>query len=58
VSTVVEELAATALCTDEDVRTYLGIKTADLDDEDRNTLIRLANAASETFTDESQRFEA
>jgi len=50
-----EELAATALCTDEDVRAYLGIKTDDLSDEDRNTIIRLCNAASETYTTESQR---
>lgn len=50
-----EELAATALCTDEDVRAYLGIKPDDLSADDRNTLIRLVNAASELFTDESQR---
>jgi hypothetical protein len=50
-----EALAATALCSDEDVRAYLGIKSDDLSDEDRNTIIRLVNSASETFTDESQR---
>ena len=50
-----EELSETALCSDEDVRAYLGIKTEDLSDEDRDTLIRLVNSASETFTDESQR---
>ena len=50
-----ETLAATALCTDEDVRAYLGRKPDDLSDEDRNTIIRLVNAASETYTDESQR---
>jgi hypothetical protein len=50
-----ETLAPTALCTDEDVRLYLGIKPSDLDVDDRDVLIRLVNAASETFTDESQR---
>jgi hypothetical protein len=50
-----EQLEATALCTDEDVRVYLGIKTDDLSEDDRNTIIRLVNAASETYTTESQR---
>jgi hypothetical protein len=50
-----EVLAPTALCSDEDVRSYLGIKPADLTDEDRDTIIRLCNAASETYTAESQR---
>jgi hypothetical protein len=50
-----EQLAPTALCTDEDVRIYLGRTVDEVDAEDRDTLIRLVNAASETFTDESQR---
>src|SRR5215472_5712116 len=50
-----ETLAATALCTDDDVRAYLGIKPDDLSDDDLNTIIRLCNAASETYTTESQR---
>ena len=50
-----ETLSALALCTDEDVRKYLGIKEVDLSDEDRQTMIRLVNAASQTYTDESQR---
>ena len=54
-ATVVETLEATALCSDEDVRAYLGIKSDDLSDEDRNTIIRLVNAASEIYTQESQR---
>jgi len=48
-------LAPTALCTDEDVRLYLAIKPTDLSDDDRGVIIRLVNAASETFADESQR---
>jgi hypothetical protein len=52
---VPETLAPTALCTDEDVRAYLGIKPGELSVEDRDTVVRLVNAASETFTDESQR---
>lgn len=52
---VFETLAATALCTDEDVRQYLGIKDGEISDDDRATICRLVNAASETFTDESQR---
>ena len=54
-STVSETLAPTALCNDEDVRIYLGRGLDEIDDEDRATIIRLVNAASETFTDESQR---
>jgi hypothetical protein len=50
-----ETLAPTALCTDEDVRAYLGIKPDDLSAEDRDTIVRLVNGASETFSDESQR---
>lgn len=50
-----EELSPLALCTDEDVRIYLGLNSSEVDDEDRQTLIRLVNAASEVFTDESQR---
>jgi hypothetical protein len=50
-----ETLSATALCSDEDVRLYLGIKGEDLSEDDRNTIVRLVNAASDTFTDESQR---
>src|SRR5262245_24442029 len=50
-----ETLAPTALCTVDDVRAYLGIKTPDLSAEDTDVLTRLVNAASETWTDESQR---
>lgn len=50
-----EALSPVALCTDEDVRLYLGIKSGELSEDDRNTIIRLVNAASQTFTDESQR---
>jgi hypothetical protein len=50
-----EVASSLALCTDEDVRAYLGIKPGDLSEEDRNTIVRLVNAASNTFADESQR---
>lgn len=52
---IFETLSTTALCTDEDVRQYLGIKDGEISDDDRATIVRLVNAASETFTDESQR---
>jgi len=50
-----EQLSPTALCTEEDVRKYLNIKAEEMSEEDRDVLIRLVNAASQTFTDESQR---
>jgi hypothetical protein len=50
-----EALSPLALCTDEDVRAYLAIPSGDLSEDDRNTIIRLVNAASDTFTRESQR---
>lgn len=50
-----EVLSPTALCSDEDVRKYLNIPEDELSEDDRNTIVRLVNAASNTFTDESQR---
>ena len=52
---VTEALSETALCTDEDVRIYLGRAPSEIEPEDRSTIIRLVNAASDAFTQESQR---